>query len=51
MGGQKILIVDDDAKIVKIVQHCLQKEGFAVVAAADGEAALKRGSKRPTWRL
>lgn len=41
MGGQKILIVDDDAKIVKIVQHCLQKEGFAVVAAADGEAALK----------
>ena len=41
MRGQKILVVDDDAKIVKIVQHCLIKEGFQVVAAADGEAALK----------
>lgn len=41
MRGQKILVVDDDAKIVKIVQHCLIKEEFQVVVAADGEAALK----------
>jgi DNA-binding response OmpR family regulator len=36
----KILVVDDDAKILKIVKHCLEKEGFLVATAADGESAL-----------
>lgn len=39
MSGQKVLVVDDDAKILKIVQHCLQKENFDVVTASDGEQA------------
>ena len=36
----KILAVDDDPKIIKIVKHCLEKEGYTVVTAADGEEAL-----------
>ena len=35
-----ILVVDDDAKIVQLVRTYLEREGFAVVTAADGPAAL-----------
>jgi DNA-binding response OmpR family regulator len=35
-----ILVVDDDAKIVRLVRTYLEREGFAVVTAADGPAAL-----------
>ena len=35
-----ILVVDDDAKIVRLVRTYLEREGFAVVSAADGPAAL-----------
>lgn len=45
MPGEKILVVDDDAKILKIVKHCLEKEGFGVVTAADGEEALSMVKK------
>lgn len=45
MAGEKILVVDDDAKILKIVKHCLEKEGFGVVTAADGEIALSMVKK------
>jgi DNA-binding response OmpR family regulator len=41
VAGEKVLIVDDDAKIIKIVRHCLEKEGFLVLAAFDGEQALQ----------
>lgn len=40
MANEKILVVDDDAKIVKIVCHCLEKEGFHTCIATDGEQAL-----------
>lgn len=40
MSGEKILVVDDDEKVLKIVKHCFEKEGFFVVTAADGESAL-----------
>jgi DNA-binding response OmpR family regulator len=36
-----ILVVDDDAKIVRLVRTYLEREGYAVVAAADGPAALE----------
>lgn len=45
MAGEKILVVDDDAKILKIVKHCLEKEDFRVVTAADGEIALSMVKK------
>lgn len=35
-----ILIVDDDAKIVRLVRTYLERDGFSVVTAADGPAAL-----------
>jgi DNA-binding response OmpR family regulator len=36
-----ILVVDDDAKIVRLVRTYLEREGFSVVTAADGPAALE----------
>jgi two-component system alkaline phosphatase synthesis response regulator PhoP len=35
-----ILVVDDDAKIVRLVRTYLERDGFAVVTAADGPGAL-----------
>jgi two-component system alkaline phosphatase synthesis response regulator PhoP len=35
-----ILVVDDDAKIVRLVRTYLERDGFRVVTAADGPTAL-----------
>ena len=35
-----ILVVDDDAKIVRLVRTYLEREGFHVVEASDGKSAL-----------
>ena len=35
-----ILVVDDDAKIVRLVRTYLERDGFMVVTAADGPGAL-----------
>ena len=40
MSGETILIVDDEPTIVEVVGLYLQREGFRVVTAADGAAAL-----------
>ena len=37
----KILVVDDEARIVKLVRDYLERAGFEVIAAPDGEAALR----------
>lgn len=36
-----ILVVDDDPKIVSLVKTYLEREGFGVVTASDGQAALR----------
>jgi len=36
----KILVVDDEPQILKVVQAYLEKEGFLVVSAMDGKIAL-----------
>jgi two-component system response regulator ResD len=36
----KILIADDDPRVVELVQAYLEKEGFAVLVATDGDEAL-----------
>jgi DNA-binding response OmpR family regulator len=41
----KILVVDDDPKIIKIVQHALAREGFEVISAANGFEALDKVKK------
>jgi DNA-binding response OmpR family regulator len=35
-----ILVVDDDAKIVRLVRAYLERDGYRVIEAADGRAAL-----------
>ena len=42
MAKGKVLVVDDEPGIVAIVQTNLEAEGYSVVAAADGEEALRR---------
>jgi DNA-binding response OmpR family regulator len=48
MSGELILVVDDEANIVELVRLYLQQEGFRVMAASDGVAALEvLGKERP----
>jgi phosphate regulon transcriptional regulator PhoB len=45
MNRDKILVVDDEPDIVELVSYNLNKEGFEVSSAADGEEALKKIKK------
>lgn len=45
MESGKILIVDDDPKILKIVEHTLRREGYQVFAAPDGEQAISMADR------
>ena len=40
--AKKILIVDDEPNIVTALEYLLQKSGYEVLLALDGEAALKQ---------
>jgi DNA-binding response OmpR family regulator len=40
LTDRPILVVDDDAKIVRLVRTYLERDGYRVVTAADGPAAL-----------
>jgi PAS domain S-box-containing protein len=39
-GGQTILLVDDEATVLKVMQRSLEKSGYRVLAANDGEEGL-----------
>ncbi|MFC4075756.1 response regulator [Salinithrix halophila] len=39
---KKVLVVDDEPSIVKLVQFNLEKEGYQVAVAGDGDAALTK---------
>lgn len=39
---KRILVVDDEAPILELVRFNLEKEGFAVITASDGEDGLRR---------
>jgi two-component system alkaline phosphatase synthesis response regulator PhoP len=41
MTGKKVLIVDDDIKIVELVKLYLNRDGYSVLTAYDGNQALK----------
>jgi len=48
MPKEKILIVDDEKDIVKMLEYNLKKEGFRISLAFDGEDAVRlAGSERP----
>jgi two-component system alkaline phosphatase synthesis response regulator PhoP len=40
--GRRTLVVEDDADIVELVTHYLEREGFAVESVGDGRTALER---------
>jgi len=40
MAAEKILVVDDDSNICELLRLYLEKDGYAVTIANDGEAAL-----------
>lgn len=41
MSNNKILVVDDESRIRKLLNDFLQKSGYDVIEAADGEEALR----------
>ncbi len=40
MNNERILVVDDDKEIVRLLRSYLEKEGFQVLVAYDGDSAL-----------
>jgi two-component system alkaline phosphatase synthesis response regulator PhoP len=40
MSGQRILVVDDDRQVVRLMRSYLEQAGFEVLVAYDGETAL-----------
>jgi twitching motility two-component system response regulator PilH len=44
MSKPKILVVDDSPTDLRLVTHALQRHGYAVVTAADGEEALEKAA-------
>ena len=45
MAQEKILVVEDDKDIVRLLKYNLEKEGYRVVSAGDGEAGLAAARK------
>lgn len=43
--GSKILVVDDEETILKLVSYNLEKEGFQVITASDGSGAWEKIQK------
>ncbi|MBI3740725.1 MAG: response regulator, partial [Chloroflexi bacterium] len=40
MNTKRILLIDDEPQVVEVLKMYLQRDGFRVSTAADGEAAL-----------
>ncbi|HHY94537.1 MAG TPA: response regulator transcription factor [Firmicutes bacterium] len=40
MAGERILVVDDEPVVRKVIEHHLVQEGYRVITAADGNSAL-----------
>ena len=45
--AKRVLVVDDEAKIVEVVGDYLRSNGFSVTTAADGEGAVASARARP----
>ena len=46
-AGPKILVVDDEAPVLKLVRRVLMRAKFDVLAAEDGERALELVAQEP----
>jgi two-component system alkaline phosphatase synthesis response regulator PhoP len=40
MGKETVLVIDDEKDLIELVRYNLEKEGFRVLAALDGEAGM-----------
>lgn len=47
MGGERVLVVDDDPAIRNLVATVLRREQFQIETATDGEDALEKISAQP----
>jgi len=45
-SGEFILLVDDESAVLKVMQRALEKSGYGVLAATDGEQGLEIYKKR-----
>jgi two-component system alkaline phosphatase synthesis response regulator PhoP len=43
--GHKVLIADDEPDILEILQYNLEKEGYTVITARDGDEALQKAKQ------
>jgi len=41
VAGEKILVVDDETLVRKVIEHNLRQEGYQVISAGDGPSALE----------
>ena len=44
MGAKRILVVDDEPSILRLVDEALTADGYQVETAVDGEEALRKGA-------
>lgn len=44
-GGAKVLIVDDDVALVRLLSFHLEKDGYTVLSAGDGDEGLRLASE------
>ena len=47
MGAGRVLVVDDESGVQKVLSYVLRQEGFEVVATDDGENAIAEYGKKP----
>jgi two-component system alkaline phosphatase synthesis response regulator PhoP len=45
MGGQRILVVDDDVHMVRLMEYNLVRSGYQVCVAYNGKEAIEKASK------
>ena len=50
-GRRRILLVEDDSDLVMTLREVLECEGYEVLAAANGEAALRACGSHPSLAL
>ena len=43
--GKRVLIIEDEKDIARLLSYNLEKEGYEALAAADGESGLERARK------
>jgi DNA-binding NtrC family response regulator len=46
-GGETILLVEDEEQVRRLARRVLQRAGFVVVEAGDGETALQLANRHP----